>query len=109
MGIDLRKTNIYEVNLRQYTSEGTLRAFELELPRLKQMGVDIVWFMPITPVSVLNRKGTLGSYYACADYKSINPEFGDLQDFKDVVKKAHDLKIKVSIDWVANHTGWDHV
>ena len=61
------------------------------------MGVDIVWFMPITPVSVLNRKGTLGSYYACADYKSINPEFGDLQDFKDVVKKAHDLKIKVII------------
>lgn len=109
MGIDLRKTNIYEVNLRQYTQEGTLTAFESELPRLKQMGVEIVWFMPITPISVLNRKGTLGSYYACADYTSINPEYGDLQDFKRVVKKAHDLKLKVIIDWVANHTGWDHV
>src|SRR5436189_253915 len=62
-------TSIYEVNVRQYTSEGTFNAFAKELPRLKDMGVQTIWFMPITPISLLNRKGTLGSYYACSDYK----------------------------------------
>lgn len=102
-------TNIYEVNVRQYTPEGTFDAFGKELPRLKDMGVQIIWFMPITPISLKNRKGTLGSYYACSDYTSINPEFGTLADFKKLVKKAHKLGFKVIIDWVANHTGWDHV
>ncbi|MEI9909842.1 MAG: alpha-amylase family glycosyl hydrolase [Bacteroidota bacterium] len=102
-------TNIYEVNVRQYTSEGTFDAFAKELPRLKDMGIQTIWFMPVTPISVKNRKGTLGSYYACSDYITINPEFGTLADFKKLVKKAHKLGFKVIIDWVANHTGWDHV
>ena len=102
-------TNIYEVNLRQYSKEGTFNAFAKELPRLKQMGVHTLWFMPITPIAVKNRKGSMGSYYACSDYVSINPEFGNLEDFKKLVSDAHELGFKVIIDWVANHTGWDHV
>ncbi|WP_207510220.1 alpha-amylase family glycosyl hydrolase [Longitalea luteola] len=102
-------SNIYEVNVRQYTPEGTFNAFATHLPRLKEMGVEILWFMPITPISKEKRQGTLGSYYACSDYKAINPEFGTLADFRSLVKKAHDLGLKVIIDWVANHTGWDHI
>jgi len=102
-------SNIYEVNVRQYTPEGTFNAFAKHLPRLKDMGIEILWFMPITPISQEKRQGTLGSYYACADYKAINPEFGTEADFKAMVKKAHELGLKVIIDWVANHTGWDHV
>ncbi|MGL6037526.1 MAG: alpha-amylase family glycosyl hydrolase [Soonwooa sp.] len=73
------------------------------------MGVKSIWFMPITPIAKKNKKGNLGSPYAAQDYTSINPEFGTLQDFKDVVNKAHELGLNVIIDWVANHTGWDHV
>ena len=102
-------TNIYEVNVRQYTKEGTFAAFSRHLDRLKEMGVGTLWFMPITPISEKNKKGSLGSYYACSDYTSINPEFGNLDDFKSLVKKAQGLGMKVIIDWVANHTGWDHV
>jgi alpha-amylase len=102
-------TNIYEVNVRQYTREGTFRAFQGELPRLKDMGVEVLWFMPITPISWEKRLGVLGSYYACSDYTAINPEFGTLEDFKSLVKEAHALGMKVIIDWVANHTGWDHI
>lgn len=101
-------TNMYEVNLRQYTSEGTFKAFAKHLPRLKDMGVHTLWFMPITPISVETRQGSLGSYYACSDYVSINPEFGNLSEFKQLVKQAHRAGFKVIIDWVANHTGWDH-
>ncbi len=101
-------TNIYEVNLRQYSQEGTFNAFAKELPRLKDMGVETVWFMPITPIAQKNKKGTMGSQYACSDYTSINPEFGTLDDFKSLVKEAHQQGLKVIIDWVANHTGWDH-
>src|SRR4051812_24828495 len=79
-------SNIYEVNVRQYTTEGTFQAFSRELPRLKDMGVEILWFMPITPISKEKRLSSLGSYYACADYTSINPEFGNLDDFKSIVK-----------------------
>jgi len=104
-----RNTNIYEVNVRQYTDEGTFRAFATHLPRLREMGVEVLWFMPITPISQLNRKGSLGSYYACCDYCAINPEFGTLDDFKSLVKGAKLMGFKVIIDWVANHTGWDHV
>jgi len=101
-------TNIYEVNLRQYTTEGTFTAFAKSLPRLRDMGIEILWFMPITPISVMRRKGTLGSYYACSDYTNTNSEFGTVDDFKNLVRNAHDLGFKIIIDWVANHTGWDH-
>ena len=101
-------SNIYEVNLRQYTIAGTFEAFSKELPRLRQMGVEILWFMPITPISVQKRLGTLGSYYACSDYISTNPEFGSVEDFKKLVREAQGLGFKILIDWVANHTGWDH-
>ncbi len=102
-------TNIYEVNIRQYTKEGTFAAFEKHLPRLKEMGVATIWLMPITPIAKKLQKGTLGSPYACSDYTSINPEFGTLENFKNLVKKAHSLGLNIIIDWVANHTGWDHV
>jgi alpha-amylase len=102
-------TNIYEVNIRQYTPEGTFNAFVQHLARLKDMEVETLWFMPVTSISKKNMKGSLGSYYACSDYTSINPEFGNLNDFKKLVSIAHDLGFKVIIDWVANHTGWDHV
>ena len=104
----LLQSNIYEVNVRQYTPEGTFKAFEKSLPRLKEMGVDILWFMPITPISVQDRKGVLGSYYAVADYTAVNPEFGTMDDWKALVNKAHELGMKVIIDWVANHTGADN-
>ena len=99
---------IYEANLRQGTQGRTLKSMSDELPRLKQLGVDIVWLMPIHPISELNRKGTLGSYYAVKDYKAVNPEFGTLDDFKDFVKRAHALGIKVILDEVCNHTGCDN-
>jgi len=104
----LNQAAVYEVNVRQYTREGTFRAFAAHLPRLKKMGVKILWFMPVTPISKADRKGTLGSYYAVADYRSINPEFGTMADFKWLVKQAHEQGFKVVTDWVANHTGADH-
>lgn len=103
------RANIYEVNVRQYTKEGTLASFALHLPRLADMGVTVLWFMPLTPIGVKGRLGSLGSYYACSDYITINPEFGTQQDFIDVVNVAHALGMKVMIDWVANHTAQDHV
>lgn len=102
-------TNVYEVNTRQYTLEGNFAAFKGHMERLKDMGVETLWFMPITPISEAKRKGTLGSYYACSDYTAINPEFGTIEDFKDLVNYAHHLGMKVIIDWVANHTGADHI
>ncbi len=105
----INNTNVYEVNLRQYTTEGTFNAFEKELPRLKDMGVAVLWFMPVTPISQKEKKGSMGSYYACSDYVSVNPEFGTMEDFKALMKLAQDMGFKVIIDWVANHTGWDHV
>ncbi|MES2005353.1 MAG: alpha-amylase family glycosyl hydrolase [Bacteroidota bacterium] len=101
-------SNVYEVNIRQYSREGTFAAFSKHLPRLKEMGVEILWLMPITPISVKERLGTLGSYYACSSYTDINPEFGTLSDFKALINDAHALGFKLIIDWVANHTGWDH-
>ena len=101
-------SNIYEVNIRQYTLEGTFAAFGMHLPRLKEMGVEILWLMPITPISIKERLGSLGSYYACSSYVNINPEFGTFDDFKRLVDQVHGLGMKIIIDWVANHTGWDH-
>lgn len=100
--------NIYEVNTRQYTAEGTFDAFEEHLDRLEEMGVDILWFMPIQPIGEKERKGTLGSYYSIKDYTAINPEFGDMDDFKRIVDEAHERGMYVILDWVANHTAWDH-
>ena len=102
-------TNIYEVNVRQYTREGTFNAIKNHLPRLIEMGVEILWFMPITPISCKDRKGTLGSYYAVQNYKAVNPEFGSLQDFIELVKYSHQLGFKIIVDWVANHTGNDNI
>jgi glycosidase len=99
---------IYEVNIRQFTPEGTFNAFASHLPRLKELGVDILWFMPIHPIGVKERKGTLGSYYSIMDYKAVNPEFGSLDDFKNLVQQAHNMGFYVLLDWVANHTAWDH-
>ncbi len=102
-------TNIYEVNVRQYTNEGTFKAFEKHLARLKNMGVEVLWFMPVTPISYKDRKGTLGSYYAVQNYTDINPEYGSLKDFIDLIKYSHHLGFKIIIDWVANHAGNDNV
>ncbi|MFM1853813.1 MAG: hypothetical protein RL164_1131 [Bacteroidota bacterium] len=102
-------STIYEVNVRQFSKEGTFKALEAQLPRLQKMGVDIIWLMPIHPIGEKNRKGTLGSYYAVRDYRAVNPEFGDFEDFKALVEAAHQLNMKVIIDWVANHTSPDHV
>lgn len=103
-----RNAVLYEVNIRQFTPEGTFNAFANHLPYLKALGVDIIWLMPIHPISELNRKGELGSYYAVQDYMAVNPEFGTLDDFKSLVKQTHDLGMHIIIDWVANHTGCDH-
>lgn len=104
-----RNAVIYEVNLRQYTPERSIKAFAKQLPQLKELGVDILWFMPIFPISELNRKGELGSYYAVQDYKDVNPEFGSLYDFKKMVRQAHALGLKVILDWVPNHSGCDNL
>ncbi|MCK9451848.1 MAG: alpha-amylase family glycosyl hydrolase [Bacteroidales bacterium] len=103
-----KDATIYEVNTRQFTEAGTFEAFQEHLPRLKALGVDILWFMPIHPIGEENRKGTLGSYYSIRDYKAVNPEFGDLEAFKTLVDKAHEMGFKVILDWVANHTSFDH-
>lgn len=104
---DWANTVVYEMNIRQYTPEGTFAAAQRELPRLQELGVDVVWLMPIYPIGVEGRKGTLGSYYAIKDYTDINPEFGTLADFDNFLAEAHRLGLKVIIDWVANHTSPD--
>lgn len=103
-----KNANIYEVNIRQYTPEGTIKSFQEHLPRLKELGIDILWIMPIHPIGEKNRKGTMGSYYAVKDYKAVNPEFGTLKEFKSFVDEAHSMGFKVILDWVANHTAWDN-
>lgn len=99
---------LYEVNIRQFSPEGTLNAFSAHLPRLQKLGVEILWLMPIHPIGLENRKGELGSYYSVRDYKAVNPEFGTMEDFKNMVRSAHDLGMKVIIDWVPNHSSWDN-
>lgn len=100
---------MYEVNLRQYTNEGTFNAFARHVDRLALMGVDIIWLMPIFPISEEKKKGSLGSYYSVSDFLETNPEFGTKSDFKNLVDKIHAAGMKVIIDWVPNHTGWGHV
>lgn len=99
---------IYEVNIRQYTPEGTFATFEKHLPRLKEMGIGILWLMPVNPIGIKNRKGSLGSYYSIKDFLGVNPEFGTLDDLKHLINKAHELGMKVIIDWVADHSSWDN-
>ena len=105
----LHRSNIYSVNLRQYSQEGSFIAFQQHLPRLKNMGIEILWFMPIYPIGKIKRKGTLGSYYSISNFTSTNPEFGTEQEFKQLVEEAHRLGMKVILDWVANHAAWDNV
>ncbi len=103
-----KNATIYEVNVRQFTPEGTFKAFEPHLQRLKDMGIDIIWLMPINPIGVKNRKGTLGSEYSVKDYYGVNPEYGTLEDLKALVKKIHEMGMHVILDWVANHSAWDN-
>jgi cyclomaltodextrinase / maltogenic alpha-amylase / neopullulanase len=100
--------SIYEVNVRQFSEEGTFEALRRELPRLREMGVDIIWLMPVHPIGGINRKGTLGSYYSVQDYYGINPEFGTKDDFARLVEAIHAEGMYVLLDWVANHTAWDN-
>jgi glycosidase len=104
-----KNANIYEVNVRQYTKEGTFKAFREHLPRLEKMGVKILWLMPVYPVGKKNRKGELGSYYAVQNYNAVNPRLGTMDDLQALIKDAHERGMKVILDWVANHTAWDHV
>jgi len=104
----MSNATIYEVNVRQYTSEGTFNAFSTHLERLNKLGAKVLWLMPIQPISKEKRKGTLGSYYSIADYKAVNPEFGTAADFKALVDKAHGMGFEIVLDWVPNHTGWDN-
>ena len=105
----LDKAIIYEVNIRQYTKEGTIEAFMYHLPRLKKMGIDIIWLMPMHPIGKKNRKGSLGSYYSISDFTGINPEFGTKHEFKNLINEIHALGMKVIMDWVANHAAWDNI
>ncbi len=108
----VKNANIYEVNVRQYTPEGTFEAFSAHLPRLKELGVDILWFMPIQPIGLKNRKtdneGDPGSYYSISDYTAVHPDLGTVDDFRQLVDKAHEMGMYVLLDWVANHTAFDH-
>ena len=100
---------VYEVNIRQFSPEGTFAGVQAQLPRLKELGVDVLWLMPMYQIGTEGRKGTLGSYYAISDYKKVNPEFGTMEDFENLVKAAHKAGFKVILDWVANQTAPDNV
>ena len=100
---------VYEVNVRQFSPEGTFKGVEGQLPRLKDLGVDVLWLMPMYEIGTVERKGSLGSYYAISDYKKVNPEFGTMEDFEHLLAVAHRLGFKVILDWVANQTAPDHV
>ena len=103
-----RDAVLYQLNVRQFSQEGTFAAAQKELPRIKALGADIIWLMPIHPIGEKNRKGSLGSYYSVKGYFGVNPEFGSLADLKSFVEAAHDLGLYVILDWVANHTAWDN-
>lgn len=103
-----RNAVIYQINTRQFTPEGTFAAAQNHLPRLAELGVDILWLMPVHPIGEVKRKGTLGSPYAVKDYRGVNREFGTVEDLRGFVEAAHALDMVVILDWVANHTAWDH-
>ena len=98
---------LYELNVRQFTPEGTFAAARERLPFLRSVGIDAIWLMPIYPIGVEGRKGSLGSYYSIRDYKGINEEFGTAADLRDFISAAHSLGMRVLLDWVANHTARD--
>jgi cyclomaltodextrinase / maltogenic alpha-amylase / neopullulanase len=107
-----KNATIYEVNIRQHTPEGTFNAFSKDIPRLKGMGVDILWLMPIHPIGIINRKTaetSMGSHYSVRDYMAVNPDYGSMDDFKNLVRTAHSNGMRVIIDWVANHSAFDNV
>lgn len=104
----IKNATIYELNIRQFSQEGTFKAVEKQLPRLKKMGIDIIWLMPIHPIGEINRKGSLGSYYSVKDYYGVNPEFGTEEDFRNLVNAIHKQGMYVILDWVANHSSWDN-
>jgi glycosidase len=99
---------VYEVNVRQYSEKGDFNSVTQQLPRLKNLGVDVLWMMPVHPIGEINRKGGQGSYYSVKDYRGIDPSYGTESDLRNLVNAAHALGMKVIIDWVANHTAWDH-
>ncbi len=99
---------IYQLNTRQFSPEGTFRAAQTQLPRLKALGVDIIWMMPVHPIGVQNRKGSMGSPYSVRDYRAVNPDLGTLADLKAFTAAAHAQGMHVILDWVANHTAWDN-
>lgn len=104
----VKNATLYELNIRQFSEEGSFQAVEKDLPRLKKMGIDIIWLMPIHPIGETHRKGSLGSYYSVKDYFEVNPEFGTEEDFRSLVEAVHREGMYVIIDWVANHTSWDN-
>ncbi|MBW8359748.1 MAG: alpha-glucosidase C-terminal domain-containing protein [Weeksellaceae bacterium] len=104
----VKNATLYELNVRQFSPEGTFKAVEKQLPRLKKMGIDIIWLMPVQPIGIVNRKGSLGSYYSVKDYLGVNPEFGTEADFRSLVKAIHAQGMYVILDWVANHSSWDN-
>ena len=103
-----RNQVVYEVNLRQYSPGGTIKEFRQHLPRLKELGAGILWFMPLQPIGILNRKGTLGSYYSISDYCNLDESYGTMSEFIEMVDEIHAMGMYVILDWVANHTAWDH-
>jgi alpha-amylase len=104
----LASANIYEVNVRQFSPEGSFKGLQDQLPRLREMGVDVLWLMPIHPISKIKRKGGVGSHYAVGDYKATNPDYGTMEDFKQLVQEVHKNGMFIILDWVPNHTGWDN-
>ncbi|HAI80105.1 MAG TPA: alpha-amlyase, partial [Chryseobacterium sp.] len=104
----VKNATVYELNIRQFSPEGSFNAVEKQLPRLKKMGIDIIWLMPVQPIGIVNRKGSLGSYYSVKDYLKVNPEFGTEADFRNLVKEIHAQGMYVILDWVANHSSWDN-
>ncbi|MEE4213981.1 MAG: alpha-amylase family glycosyl hydrolase [Bacteroidales bacterium] len=103
-----RDAVLYELNVRQFSDDGTFSAIEERVDELAALGVDVIWFMPIHPIGVVNRKGTLGSYYSIKDFMDVNPEFGDMDDFRSLVSSIHDAGMYVMMDWVPNHSSWDN-
>jgi len=103
-----RNMVLYEINVRQFSDEGTFAGVEKALPKLKELGVNVLWFMPIYPIGELNRKGELGSYYSIKDYMGVNPEFGTVDELKALVAEAHQMGFHVILDWVGNHSAWDN-
>lgn len=104
----VKNATLYELNIRQFSEEGSFRAVEKQLPRLRNMGIDIIWLMPVHPIGEIHRKGSLGSYYSVKDYLAINPEFGTENDFRSLIEAIHQAGMYVILDWVANHTSWDN-